>query len=508
MKFSHILPLAAMSTAFVLPSEEVLAEISIESNHRQSGWQEEVAESKKQIVDSFDEVAEEAKNAWNKGTSTSKSVLDEAFEQGVKALHTAEDGFEDASAQIDAWLRTEGDDFYDSFDDEKPPPHGPHPGPPPPPPHPPHDGPPDHDKPPHHGPPDHDHPPHHGPPHRRGPPNETVYELISSSKYTTKLAKLINKYDDLVETLNSTKANYTIFAPTDKAFEKIPDHAPEPSKEQLKAILSYHVVDGLYPAARVLVSHTAPTLLEGKHLSKEKKPQRVAFKITLRGLTVNFYSRIIAVNIFGTNGVIHGVDSLIIPPPNVIKIVDLLPTEFSTLELGLGKTGLLEKLNTTHHAGGTLFAPSNFAFQKLGPKINAFLFSSYGQKYLKALLEYHVVPDHTLYSDAYYHDHSEKSDNDIPKGLYHVDLPTLLEDKKLAVDVARYGGFITIKVNAFSRVSVQDGIAEDGVIQVVSDVIIPPKKLDGAKVEYWTGEDLTIEELKERLEPYVAKKDL
>jgi len=84
---------------------------------------------------------------------------------------------------MESWLRTEGDDFYDSFDD------------------------------PHHGPPHHDHPPHHGgPAHppQHGEPNQTVYQLISESKYTTKLVKLINKYDDLVETLNSTKANYTV----------------------------------------------------------------------------------------------------------------------------------------------------------------------------------------------------------------------------------------------------------------------------------------------------------
>lgn len=155
-----------------------------------------------------------------------------------------------------------------------------------------------------------------------------------------------------------------------------------------------------------------------------------------------------------------------------------------------------------------LVAPSNFAFQKLGPKINAFLFSQYGLKYLKALLEYHVVPDNTLYSDAYYK--AESSEQDVPKGLYHVDLPTLLKDRSLAVDIARYGGYISIKVNAFARVTVQDGIAEDGVIHVVSDVIVPPKKLGSLaeEVEYYNGEDMSVEELKERLAPLVAKGDL
>ena len=341
-----------------------------------------------------------------------------------------------------------------------------------------------------------------------------MYQLISESKYTEKLSKLINKYPDLVETLNSTKANYTVFAPTDKAFAKIPKHAPEPSEVELKQLLSYHIVDGFYPAGRVLFTHTAPTLLKIDNLSDKQEQQRVAFKIGLNGLTVNFYSRIIAVNIFGTNGVIHGVDSIIVPPPSVIQIVDLLPGEFSTLELGLGKTGLLDTLNTTDHNGGTLFAPSNFAFKKLGPKINAFLFSTYGVKYLKALLEYHVVQGSTLYSDAYYKSGSGEDEHDGPaKGIFHVDLPTLLKDRHLSVDIARYGRFISMRINAFARVTVQDGVAQDGVIHVVSDVIVPPKDIgrqggNEAELQYWTGEEMTVEELKERLAPLMNKSDL
>lgn len=103
-------------------------------------------------------------------------------------------------------------------------------------------------------------------------------------------------------------------------------------------------------------------------------------------------------------------------------IIQFLPGEFSTLELGLTKTGLLSGLNdTSTHLGGTVFAPSNFAFQKLGPKITGFLFSKYGQKYLKALLEYHIVANQTLYSDAYYKAEStEVEETGIPKGYFHV----------------------------------------------------------------------------------------
>ena len=68
---------------------------------------------------------------------------------------------------------------------------------------------------------------------------------------------------------------------------------------------------------------------------------------------------------------IHAVDSLILPPPPAAKIVEILPGTFSTLQLGLVKTGLDKAIADGPHVGGTLFAPSNVAFAKLGPKINA-----------------------------------------------------------------------------------------------------------------------------------------
>ena len=162
--------------------------------------------------------------------------------------------------------------------------------------------------------------------------------------------------------------------------------------------------------------------------------------------------------------------------------------------------------DSSSHEGGTIFAPSNFAFAKLGPRINAFLFSSYGEKYLKALLKYHVVANQTLYSDAYYKADVEGGRGRIPKGVFHIDLPTLLDDKYLSVDIGRYGRLITIKVNAFSRVVVSDGIAKDGVIQAVGNVLIPPKKVDGEEIAY-TGEEITTDELMERLAPHVEAED-
>jgi len=430
-----------------------------------------IEKSGKSVLDSAQNVLDDA---FGKVHDVYDKVKDEAQNVYSKVHH--------AGCDVDAWLQ--GSSFDDSvidFDEDHDHPH-----------HPPHHGPPHHGK------------PHH-PPHD-DKPNRTVYELISESKYTTKLAKLIDEYDDLVKLLNGTKANYTVFAPTDEAFEKIPDHGKKPSKEALKSILLYHVSDDFYPAGRVLHSYTIPTLYEPEKNLGHK--QRLTVRVTLKGPAINFYSKLVAVNIFGTNGVVHGIDSILVPPPNVASIIDLLPGEFSTLELGLGKTGLFEKINSTDypHEGGTFFAPSNFAFQKLGPRINAFLFSKYGEKYLKALLEYHIVVDQTLYSDAFY-DGTKDSDEESTARppYYHYDLPTVLHGKYLAVDVARYGPFVTIRINGFSRVTIHDGVASDGVIQVVSDVLVPPKNAASGEQMFWKGEEMSVEELKERLQPFVKE---
>lgn len=303
MKFTVVLPLAALTAAFVLPDEQVLGNIAIEDHHEHtsvSGWLEAAESTTSDALSSLrehvEELTESSKKAWGKVSCHAKSLLDDAFDKASDSADIFGDRMSEAAADVESWL--EDNEDIDVFGGHHGGRHGRRPR-----------------KPPHH--------------HK---PNQTVFELIAGSKYTTKLAKLVSEYPDLVEALNSTKANYTVFAPTDKvsctahfcqrpsantsqAFEKIPEKAPKPSKEQLKAILSYHVLPGFYPAGRVLSSHTAPTLLKGEHLSSEPEPQRVAFKITLRGLTVNFYSRIIAINIFGTNGVIHGVDSLLLPPP-------------------------------------------------------------------------------------------------------------------------------------------------------------------------------------------------
>jgi uncharacterized surface protein with fasciclin (FAS1) repeats len=469
MRALTLLPLAVAATAFVIPDEQTMNILSLD-------YEETPARSLLDKIPSAEEAWQELDEVVTEAAGYTKHMFDEAVDHTFAAAVKFGEKFEDALAG-ETWLQSANYDldlFTTQGENED---------------HPPHHGPP------HHGPPRH-RKPHHPPHHHK--PNMTIYELISKSKYTTKLAKLIDEFPELVKALNGTAHNYTVFAPTDRAFKKIPKHAPKPSKEILKAVLEYHASKEFFPAGRVLARTTIPTALKGEALGGF--PQRLSTQVGLRGVTINFYSRVVAVDIFGTNGVIHGIDSILLPPPKVVDILSALPGEFSTLELALVKTGLFAAFNdTSSHVGGTLFAPSNSAFQRLGPKINAFLFSKYGERYLKALILYHAAANFTLYSDAYYPPEGHTS---IPRRHFHVDLETGLKGKSLSVDVARFGRLVDIRVNGFNHVSVKDGIAKDGVIQVVPSVLIPPKT-PGVFEE--SSDELTVEELKERLEPYVEE---
>ena len=92
--------------------------------------------------------------------------------------------------------------------------------------------------------------------------------------------------------------------------------------------------------------------------------------------------------------------------------------------------------------------------------------------------------------------------DEVPKGRFHIDLPTLLDDKSLSIDIARWGGWINIKINGFNSVAVQDGIAKDGVIHVLSSVLIPPKTPGGVQE---LDEEMSVEEFKDRFDTYVEE---
>ena len=114
------------------------------------------------------------------------------------------------------------------------------------------------------------------------------------------------KAADLVETLKG-KGPFTVFAPTDEAFAKLPagtldDLLKPENKKKLAGILKYHVVSGKVMAAEVVKLSTTKTL-EGKN---------VTIKVTDGKVTLND-ANVTKTDIGCTNGVIHVIDTVLLP---------------------------------------------------------------------------------------------------------------------------------------------------------------------------------------------------
>lgn len=114
------------------------------------------------------------------------------------------------------------------------------------------------------------------------------------------------KAADLVDTLKSA-GPFTVFAPTDEAFGKLPAGTVESllkpeNKEKLQAILLYHVVPGEVSAADVVT------------LSSAKTASDMDLAIVVDGQTVMVNkARVIQADIMTSNGIIHVIDTVMLP---------------------------------------------------------------------------------------------------------------------------------------------------------------------------------------------------
>jgi len=111
----------------------------------------------------------------------------------------------------------------------------------------------------------------------------------------------------LVETLKG-KGPFTVFAPTDEAFAKLPAGTVESllkpeNKEKLVAVLTYHVVPGKVMAADVVKLTEAPTVQGSKAKVK-----------VVDGTVMIDNAKVVKTDIETSNGVIHVIDAVILPP--------------------------------------------------------------------------------------------------------------------------------------------------------------------------------------------------
>ena len=246
----------------------------------------------------------------------------------------------------------------------------------------------------------------------------------------------------LVETL-SGKGPFTVFAPTDEAFAKLPAGTLEmllkpENKAKLAAILTYHVVPGSVMAADVVKLKNAGTVLG----------QRVDIKVDGGKVMVDG-ANVVKTDIGCSNGVIHVIDSVILPSDKTIVEIAAANGSFNTLVAAVKAAGLVETLSGK--GPFTVLAPTDAAFAKLPAGTLEMLLKPENKKQLVDILSYHVVPT-AAYADQV---------------VTMSEVPTVL---KTPIKVTVKDGKVMLGT---ATVVATDIEAANGVIHVVDTVILP-----------------------------------
>ena len=269
-----------------------------------------------------------------------------------------------------------------------------------------------------------------------------VQTAIVAGQFNT-LASLLTKAG-LVDTL-STGGPFTVFAPTDAAFAKVPKATLDALAEnpaQLKSVLLYHVVPDRVAAADVVKLTSAKTL-EGRS---------VAIKVVDGSVYID-KAKVTTPDVTASNGVIHVIDSVLLPnaapatPAKNIVQTAIAAGQFKTLASLLTKAGLAVTLQGK--GPFTVFAPTDAAFAKV-PKATLAALGKDKAK-LRAVLLYHVVRGKVTAAQA-----------------MKLRSAKTLQGKSLSTRVR--GGKVLV---GGATVTKADVTASNGVIHVINKVLIP-----------------------------------
>lgn len=286
-------------------------------------------------------------------------------------------------------------------------------------------------------------------------------EVAKDNGFTALLAAVDKA--GIAGTLTASDADLTVLAPTDAAFGALATQlgftdagamvTALPASD-LSKILSYHIL----PGARSAEDLTAA----GATVSTAYVVDGNAATLTLdtsSGVAftdaVLATSKVTTADVHADNGIIHGIDKVLVPPDvlNVVQMAQANPASFSSLVAAVVETGLAPALSGT--GPFTVFAPTNAAFASAPTGLT--------RSQLASVLTYHVLPARVL-------------SDDIPFGT---PVPTLATTTLGGATVPAQT--ITINRNLTitdttaipANILATDVRASNGIIHVIGKVLIP-----------------------------------
>ncbi len=261
---------------------------------------------------------------------------------------------------------------------------------------------------------------------------------VASDDFTQLVAAL--QAANLVDAL-SGDGPFTVFAPTNAAFDAFEQDNPGVlaglSPEELTSVLTYHVVSGSVMSTDLVNGALAETL-QGGFIG-------VALN---EGVMIND-ARVTTADIEASNGVIHVIDRLILPPSSDIVETAVNAGSFTKLAEALSAAELVETLQG--EGPFTVFAPTDAAFEAF-EEANPGVLQSLTTEQLTDILLYHVSSGWVGAAD-------------LSDGMR---VPTQLAGAELIVDLND-----GVRVNQ-SSVTQANIITNNGVIHVIDQILLPP----------------------------------
>ncbi|HAK97089.1 MAG TPA: beta-Ig-H3/fasciclin [Planctomycetes bacterium] len=287
------------------------------------------------------------------------------------------------------------------------------------------------------------------------PSRGTIVETaVAAGNFTTLVAAL--QATGLDEAL-SGEGPFTVFAPTDEAFSNLfaaTGLTPEEllASPDLPVILTYHVVAGKLYTHNFFMKKNAETL------AGETVVFSIGTPAPRRGLTYSVNdATIVAPNIRTSNGIIHAIDKVLLPPKDIVETAEAAGS-FSVLIAALKAAGLEEALKG--EGPFTVFAPTDAAFGALLATLGVTAEELLADPELASILLYHVVGGE----------------------LYERDLRCTRSAETLQGGTVRFSSrgpwFMPRKdvyVNGV-RVVASNVLASNGVIHVIDAVLLPPEE--------------------------------
>ena len=295
------------------------------------------------------------------------------------------------------------------------------------------------------------------PPAASADPTMNIVETaVADGRFTTLVAAL--QAAELDGVLGDSDSTFTVFAPTDDAFAMLGQDTIDTlldNTDVLSSILLQHVVPDL-----AVDSITAFSLAGTSVTTASEAMIPLAINTETDSLTVGG-ANVIITDIATTNGIIHVIDMVIVgdvdvpAPPGTIVDVAVAAGSFTTLVAALQATDLDEVL-ANEEGEFTVFAPSDAAFALLGQEtIDALLADP---DTLSNILLYHVISGDEILQDAA-----------VMVAQSDMSMVEMANEQNTSLSLSGS----TLYVNK-SKVSTADVMAQNGVIHIVDQVILPP----------------------------------